>query len=299
MLDLFYSASNDRRKLLDWCIKSLDADSESAGDSSEIISSLGLCSSADAKSNFIFMFCLSFHFLLSVFVSGKMNKRNQLKIWTDLSSLLPHTSIDLDNLRLDTKRYVDIVESLADEVKFDTFGKSRLMILPFHFDKELKKSKVKESDLPSLETLSEVLENGKQLLVSLEQFSDYSEDDEASLMLLNSVGEVCDELKNNLETLDVKHNTEFVPWMKSSNESRMTRKRNEIVEAEKLLKQLSSHFHHKSNIAESVNKVLKLKSTDLKKLSKNIPSIEVSENPVDSTIVNFSKLNMSRAPAAS
>ena len=80
-----------------------------------------------------------------------MNKRNQLKIWTDLSSLLPHTSIDLDNLRLDTKRYVDIVESLADEVKFDTFGKSRLMILPFHFDKELKKSKVKESDLPMVQ----------------------------------------------------------------------------------------------------------------------------------------------------
>ena len=227
-----------------------------------------------------------------------MNKRNQSKVWFDLAGMVSCEEADIEEMRETNRRNENVLDALAHEIKFESFTKSKLNVLPFHFEKEIKKNKsLAETGLPSLETFSDTLEKGKLLMETLEKYSDYEEDPVASEDLISELGHVCDELREKLDNLNVKHNTDFAAWLGSPHSaSSLANERTEILEVAEMLRQLSLHLKQKSSIADSVNKVLDYQNKDLKKLSQNIPTIEVDEN-LDKTSLYLSVLSSSRAPA--
>jgi len=281
--DLFFLDSSDRSQLLDWWLKKLCPELESPT-AAEMLRMMGLLSASDASS----------------FVSGKMDRSKQLTVWSNLSRLRSqdtHEDMEMEDDR--TKRLVSFIETLAETVDFDKFKTSKLNIVPFHIDKELKKSKgkVKLQDypLPTMVHLKETLEQGKVLYDDLQKYANVEEEDrQENSVILQRLEEVNLEINDKLDKFSIKYNTEFSSWVNPKNNISYEKDKPAIIEADDIIQKLSTHFSCKTSIAGKVDRILDVGTKDLKKLTNSINLNDMTDFDESARCTN-----LPRAPAAS
>jgi len=283
--DLFFVDSPDRSQLLEWWLRKLSPEQEIPF-AADMIRMMGLLSASDASS----------------FVSGKMTRSKQLSVWSNLSRLkLQDANEDTEMEDERNKRLVAFIETLAETVDFDKFKTSKLNIVPFHIDKELKKnkgnSKLQDCSLPTIEHLTETLEQGKVLYDDLQQYAEVNdEDSQDNSEFIQRLEEVSQDINEKLDEFSIKYNTEFSSWVNPRHNISNEKEKPEIREADDIIHKLSTHFSRKTSIAGKVEKILDIGFKDLKKMTNSINVHDVTEGEENprSTLST-----LSRAPAAS
>ena len=148
-------------------------------DAADFIKSLGICSPLESSSTFYFMFLSLFFFLRFLgFVSGVLSKSKQLNVWEHLAGLKSDSEINLETELEDQKRVKGFIESVSETIDYNVLLKSKIDIVPFHFEKEIKNrlGTPSKAGIPSLEDLKGTLFKGKQLHSSLGHFADLNSD---------------------------------------------------------------------------------------------------------------------------
>jgi len=278
LMDLFFVPSDERKRLIDWWIRSLDP-SLATVDAADFIKSLGICSSLESSS----------------FVSGVLSKSKLLNVWEHLAGLKSDSEINLETELEDQKRVKGFIESVSETIDYNVLLKSKIDIVPFHFEKEIKNrlGTPSKAGIPSLEDLKGTLFKGKQLHSSLGHFADLNSDNSDD-NVIEDIRKLSEDISEKLDQFHVTNNTEFSPWLARPEMFTRYKKREEIPEAKEAIERLSTHFQKKAAIANNIKQVLDIGNKDIKKLTSDVARADFDELNVINNI-----FNLARAPAAS
>ena len=142
--------------------------------------------------------------------------------------------------------------------------------------------------------------HGRELKLVLMHHKDI-EDPENNDDIVNEVNKNCDELIDRIPRFEMKHNTEFSPWLtinKITSKTRFT-ERKEIVAAEEVVQRLVTNFHNKTKIADNIQTSNEISQEDITRASRSgflTTDFGLEEAELS---VTMSNVTMSRAPAAS
>ena len=251
-------------------------------------------------------FLLLIHFQPSSFlgfVSGKMSKSKQMNVWADLAGLGVEEEMDPVETKRNNTSTSAFLEAVSENIEIEKFQNSKLQVLPFHFEQEIKKIDKKGRTEPalnavSLENLKRTLDDGNNILNDLEKYEQFSNDVGSSEPIIGELIKVSEEMNDNIEAFNVKHNTEFSSWLAKSEVSTKYKDREEILQMEGVVSALACQLHSKTQIAENLETILDGGQRDIRRLSSVVSMSDLED--VDETITfNASNVNMSRAPAAS
>ena len=239
---------------------------------------------------------LFFLFQFLGFVSGVLSKSKQLNVWEHLAGLKSDSEINLETELEDQKRVKGFIESVSETIDYNVLLKSKIDIVPFHFEKEIKNrlGTPSKAGIPSLEDLKGTLFKGKQLHSSLGHFADLNNDNSDG-NVIGDIRKLSEEISEKLNQFNVTNNTEFSPWLaKPEMFTTRYKKREEIPEAKEAIERLSTHFQKKAAIANNIKQVLDIGNKDIKKLTSDVARADFDELNVINNI-----FNLARAPAAS
>ena len=224
-----------------------------------------------------------------------------MNVWADLAGLGVEEEVDpVEIKRNNTSAFL---EAVSENIEIEKFQNSKLQVLPFHFEQEIKKIDKKGRIEPavtavSLENLKRTLDDGNNILNDLEKYEQFSNDVGSSESIIGKLIKVSEELNDNIEAFNVKHNTEFSSWLAKSEVSTKYKDREEILQMEGVVSALACQLHSKTQIAENLETILDGGQRDIRRLSSVVSMSDLED--VDETITfNASNVNMSRAPAAS
>ena len=225
-----------------------------------------------------------------------MSQSKQLIVWQYLANLKCTPEIDLEMEVEEQKKVKGFIEAVSETIDYNLLARSKIDIIPFHFEKEIKNrlGTPSKAGLPSLEDLKETLSKGHQLYASLEQFADINSDKSDDNSVMDDISKESDDIMDKLEKFSVTNNTEFSPWLAKPELFTKYKERDELLEAKDVFEKLSTNFHQKTAIANNVKHVLDISSQDIKKLTSDVARADFDEMNVVNNV-----FNLSRAPAAS
>ena len=230
-----------------------------------------------------------------------MSKSKQMDVWTDLAGLGVEEEIDPDEIK--SNNTSAFLEAVSENIEIEKFQNSKLQVLSFHFEQEIKKLDKQGRIEPavtaiSLANLKRTLDDGNNIHNDLEQYGQFSNDVGSSEPIIGKLVKVSEEMNDNIEAFNVKHNTEFASWLAKSEVSTKYKDREEILQMERVVSALACQLHSKTQIAENLETILDGGQRDIRRLSSVVSMSDLED--VDETITfNASNVNMSRAPAAS
>jgi len=279
--DLFLQPTQERKKMLIWCLKMVDSSFEFMKIDDFLVAS-GICRSSDeAKS----------------FVSGEISRNKQVNVWQALAMIVDEDSLELEKITEMHAKSGSFIDALAENVNFEQQMKAPLEITPYHLERELKSRKM--VDAPQIKVFKNVLglaQVEKQNLLQFESASNKDELDDQDV--LEKLSAKCDEISESMEGFDVKFRAELEPWLVGRSASTLGSKaRPEINVMADTLEKISGHFTNNLTITNSSHQV--------NKSCEGITNRLAFSTLVDNSIVDVESLNLfkdlsvTRAPAAS
>jgi len=279
--DLFLQPTQDRKKLLLWCLKTVDPSFELMR-VDEFLSATGICKSADESKSF---------------VVGEMSRQRQVLVWDAFARLIDEENLEFEEITEMQSNNCNFIDVLAEKVNFQKQAKSPLEITPYHLERELKSRKM--VDAPPIKVFKNVLSLAETEKSNLLQFDasehDVERDDHEVLLKLESKS---DEIFDKKEGFDLKFRTELEPWLTGRSVTSIGSKdRPEVKIMEEALEKIGNHFSNNLTITNSAHQVTKASEEILNVLAY---STLVDNSVLDIENINLlSDLNLTRAPAAS
>jgi len=279
--DLFLQPTQERKRMLFWCLKMVDSSFELMKIDDFLVAS-GICRSSDeAKS----------------FVSGEMSRNKQVNVWQALAMIVDEDNLELEQITEMHAKCGSFIDALAENVNFEQQMKAPLEITPYHFERELKSRKMGET--PQMKVFKNVLSLAKVEKQNLLQFDSASNKEELDDQdVLEKLSGKCDEISENMEGFDLKFRAELEPWLVGRSASTLGSKaRPEVNVMADTLENISGHFTNNLTITNSSHQVNKSCEEITNRLAF---STLVDNSIVDVESLNlFKDLSVTRAPAAS
>jgi len=279
--DLFLQSTPDRKKLMLWCLKTVDPSFELMR-VDEFLSATGICKSADESKSF---------------VTGEMPKQKQIIVWEAFARLIDEENLEFEEINEMQSNNCNFIDALAENVNFEQQAKDPLEITPYHLERELKSRKI--VDAPQIKVFKNVLglaETEKSNLLQFDASEDDSEPDDHEVLL--ELETKSDEIFGKKEGFDLKFRTELEPWLTGRSVSSIGSKdRPEVKIMAEGLEKIGEHFSNNLTITNSAHQVTKASEEILNVLAY---STLVDNSVLDIENLNLlSDLNLTRAPAAS
>jgi len=279
--DLLLQPSQERKRLMIWCLKTVD-DSFELMRVDEVLAASGVCKSSDEAKSFI---------------TGEMAKNRQVVVWQAFANLIDEDNLEFEMITEVHAKSCTFIDALAEHVNFEQQTQAPLEITPFHLERELKSKKM--ADAPKIKVFKDVLglaEVEKANLLRFELAENVEELDDQDV--LENLGAKCDEISEKKEGFDIKFRTELEPWLTGRSVSSLgSKKRPEVNQMADTLEKISGHFNNNLTITNSAHQVSKSCEEILNRLAY---STLVDNSVLDIENLNLlSDLNITRAPAAS
>jgi len=279
--DLFFQPTQERKRMLLWCLKTIDASFELMKIDDFLVAT-GICRSPDESRNF---------------VSGEMPRKKQESVWSAFARLINEDSLELEEITEMQTKACSFIDALAANVNFEQQIKAPLEITPYHLERELKSRKIVEA--PQIKVFKNVLNLAQEEKQNLSQFVSLSKEDELKDQdVLKNLSMKCDEVSIMMEGFDVKFKTELEPWLVGRSASSIgSKERPEVISMAETLEKLSGHFSDNLTITNSAHQV--------DKNCEEITNRLAFATLVESSVVDVESLNLfkdmtiARAPAAS
>jgi len=266
--------------MLRWWLTKLDHRLENA-DLVDVMNDLGISTSKDTTS----------------FVSGNMTRSKQLRIWTKLAG----STFDNEQYVTNERNHTSLAESISESIEFYKFTTSKLEILPFHLEKELKKQKgrpgLKDGGMPTLEKLVDTLKRGRELQSSLIHYKDKQAPHNTDEMI-DAVNTSYFKLSDLVPEYEIRHSTEFSSWLRSQPTKENYKEQKEVVNSEEVVQRLHSIIYNKTQIADNIRSIVETGHEDIRKLSSGFLTTEFGLDDADLS-VTMTNVKIFRAPAAS
>jgi len=279
--DLFLQPTQERKRLVLWCLKTIDPSFELLR-VDEFLSSSGICKSSDESKSF---------------VSGDMPRNRQITVWEAFANLIDEENLEFEEITEMHAKSCTFIDALAEHVNFEEQTKAPLEITPYHLERELKSRKM--VDAPQIKVFKNVLglaEIEKKNLLPFDSTDDVEELDDHDVLV--NLEAKCDEISVKKEGFDSKFRTELEPWLTGRSVSALgAKERPEVKLIEDTLEKISGHFNNNLTITNSAHQVTKN--------SEDILNVLAYSTLVDTSVLDIenlnllSDLNMTRAPAAS
>ena len=280
--DALFVPSEERQQLLRWWVTKLDQGLENV-DLVEMMNGLGISTSKDTTS----------------FVSGNMTRSKQLRIWTKLAEITSDDEQDVTNERC--RPHTSYAESISEIIEFDKFTTSKMEVLPFHLEKDLKKQKgrpgLKDGGMPTLEKLVDTLERGRELQSSLIHYEDKQAPHNTD-ELVDAVNTCYTNLNDLVPEFELRHSSEFSSWLRSQPTEANYKELKEVVHSEEVVQRLHSSIYNKTQIADNIQSIVETGHEDIRKLSSGFLTTEFGLEDADLS-VTMTNVKISQAPAAS
>jgi len=279
--DLFLQPTQERKRLLLWCLKTVDSSFELMKVDDFLVAS-GICRSSDeAKS----------------FNSGEMQRNKQVNVWEALAMLVDEENLELEKITEMHAKSASFIDALAENVNFEQQMKAPLEITPYHLERELKSRKMVEA--PPIKVFRNVLSLAQVEKQNLLQFESASNEEELNDQdVLEKLSVKCDEISDEMEGFEMKFRAELEPWLVGRSASTLGSKaRPEVNIMADTLEKISGHFTNNLTITNSSHQV--------NKSCEEITNRLAFSTLVDNSIVDVESLNLfkdmsiTRAPAAS
>jgi len=190
--DLFFLASDERKKLLLWCVRTIDKKLE-ANKPENFLAASGTCSTSVEAERF---------------VSGNLSHARQLMVWYGLSELLVGAADD-DHVADVLKRQSDngkLIEDLAKNLKMG----SSVKIIPFSLERELKGLK---KEAPPLHRLLGLEKEGQKTINQMGEEIDTREGTQDMSNVVEKAGEMADEVLRLGETFQQTFRVKMEAWV--------------------------------------------------------------------------------------
>jgi len=279
--DLFLQPTQDRKRLMLWCLKTVDPSFELMR-LDEFLSASGICKSPnEAKS----------------FVSGEMSRTRQISVWEAFARLIDEEKLEFEEVTEMHAKNCTFIDALAENVNFEQQAKAPLEITPYHLERELKSRKVAEA--PQIKVFKKLLGLAQVEKSNLLQFDvNKNEEESDDHDVLEKLKAKSDEIFEKKEGFDLKFRTELEPWLTGRSVSSLgTKDRPEVEQMAECLEKIGEHFSNNLTITNSAHQVTKASEEILNVLAY---STLVDNSVLDIENLNLlSDLNLTRAPAAS
>eukprot|EP00092_Neocalanus_flemingeri_P036143 GFUD01039354.1.p1 GENE.GFUD01039354.1~~GFUD01039354.1.p1 ORF type:complete len:310 (+),score=57.11 GFUD01039354.1:2082-3011(+) len=279
--DLFLQPTQDRKRLLLWCLKTVDPSFELMR-LDEFLSASGICNSPNESKSF---------------VSGEMSRNRQITVWEAFARLIDEEKLEFEDITEMHAKNCTFIDALAENVNFEQQTKAPLEITPYHLERELKSRKM--ADAPQIKVFKNVLglaQAEKSHLLQFDQNENAEESDDHDV--LSNLETKSDEIFEKKKGFDTKFRTELEPWLTGRSVTSLgTKDRPEVGTMAESLQKMSDHFSNNLTITNSAHQVTKA--------SEEIHNVLAYSTLVDNSVLDIehlnllSDLNLTRAPAAS